>query len=234
MKTLETKSIKVIFFDVDDTLFNKVKAHKMALQHIMKKYDIFKDIDESELLDAFDEADRKSVKDFDKGVPMEEIRRKRSKRIIDHFGLEEDFTDTFHNEFLNTYPRIDAEIEGAVETVRTLNQSYKLGIITNSTKETQIKKLNTLNIKKYFQEFVFSEEVGSRKPDDQIFLTAVNRVDEEPENCLYVGDSFNRDIIGANRIGMRTCWFNNDKSCKTKIEGANIEINKLKQLLEIF
>lgn len=233
MQEFNPENINVIFFDVDDTLFDKEKAHKMALQQIMKKYDIFKDIDESELFEAFKRADKKCVEDFDNGVPMGEIRWRRSKRVINYLQLKEDFTDIFHDVFLSTYPCMDTEIEGAVETIRTLNESYRLGVITNSTKETQFKKLNTLCIEEYFDEFVFSESVGSRKPDEKIFHTAVKRVDEEPGNCLYVGDSFRRDVKGANKIGMHTYWFNRGGKKKIEQEIADLEITELKQLLDI-
>jgi len=233
MRNLRPKDINVIFFDVDSTLFDKEKAHRMALQRIKQKHDIFNDIDKSEILDAFERADKGCVEDFDNGVPMEDIRWKRSEQLVKSIRIPEDFTGTFHKDFQNIYPCIEVEIEGAVETVKTLHKDYELGIITNSTKETQFKKLNALDIKDYFGEFIFSESVGSRKPDEKIFYIAVERVDEEPENCLYVGDSFKRDVKGANKIGMHTCWFNRGGKRKIEQEVADLEITELKQLLDI-
>ncbi|MFP4051727.1 MAG: HAD family hydrolase [Thermoplasmata archaeon] len=234
MQSIDPKNIHAIFFDVDSTLFDKEVAHKKALNTIMKKHDLFDDIDFSELYDAFKKSDEKCVVDFDDGVPMDKIRWKRSKRFLKAIDVPEKYTETLHQEFQSTYPCVGAEIEGAVETVRKLYKDYELDIITNSTRETQFKKLDTLNIKKYFDEFIFSEEVDSRKPDRKIFLKAIDKVDENPENCVYVGDSFRRDVIGAKKAGMKTCWFNKDNRKKIKNERPDLEISELKQLLDIF
>ncbi|MCK4433243.1 MAG: HAD family hydrolase, partial [Methanomicrobia archaeon] len=37
---------------------------------------------------------------------------------------------------------------------------------------------------------------------------ATTSLDMKPEECLYVGDSYGTDILGAKKAGMQTCWFN--------------------------
>jgi putative hydrolase of the HAD superfamily len=46
-----------------------------------------------------------------------------------------------------------------------------------------------------------SQEVGLHKPTPFIFTMAVQAVDLEPEECLFVGDSLNADAIGAVQQG---------------------------------
>jgi HAD superfamily hydrolase (TIGR01509 family) len=60
---------------------------------------------------------------------------------------------------------------------------------------------------------VFSEEVGFRKPQPEIFLHALGRLGVEPENAMFVGDGLDTDVQGAARVGMATVqalWFRAD------------------------
>jgi putative hydrolase of the HAD superfamily len=57
---------------------------------------------------------------------------------------------------------------------------------------------------------VFSEEVGSRKPQPEIFLHVLGLLGVEPEHAVFVGDGLETDVRGAARVGMTTVqalWF---------------------------
>ena len=83
-----------------------------------------------------------------------------------------------------------------------------MGIISNGSPDVQYRKLKTLGIKHLFDCILLSEKVGIRKPDPKIFWKATTSLAKEPEECLYVGDSYERDVLGAKKAGMRACWFN--------------------------
>ncbi|MBI2369292.1 MAG: HAD family hydrolase [Deltaproteobacteria bacterium] len=53
---------------------------------------------------------------------------------------------------------------------------------------------------------VDSQAVGLRKPDPRIFHLALARLAVEPDRALFVGDSFERDILGARSAGLWTAW----------------------------
>lgn len=60
---------------------------------------------------------------------------------------------------------------------------------------------------------VFSEEVGARKPEPEIFLHALAQLEVDPENAMFVGDRLETDVQGAARVGMATVqalWFHAD------------------------
>jgi putative hydrolase of the HAD superfamily len=61
---------------------------------------------------------------------------------------------------------------------------------------------------------VFSSEVGLRKPHPAIFERALDALDVEPEQALFVGDRLFEDIRGAAELGMTTVqalWFRADE-----------------------
>jgi HAD superfamily hydrolase (TIGR01509 family) len=60
---------------------------------------------------------------------------------------------------------------------------------------------------------VFSEEVGYRKPQPEIFLAALEQLGVDPENAMFVGDGLDTDVQGAAQVGMATVqalWFRAD------------------------
>ena len=60
---------------------------------------------------------------------------------------------------------------------------------------------------------VFSEEVGFRKPQPEIFLHALEQLGVRPENAMFVGDRLDTDVQGAAQVGMATVqalWFRAD------------------------
>jgi putative hydrolase of the HAD superfamily len=62
---------------------------------------------------------------------------------------------------------------------------------------------------------VFSEELGIRKPDPEIFLHAVRTLGVDPQAAMYVGDDLVNDVQGAANVGMTTVqamWFRADDS----------------------
>lgn len=67
-------------------------------------------------------------------------------------------------------------------------------------------------IKKYQFDGVFiSETVMSYKnePNSRIFKDVLKHYAIDPNKVLHIGDS-SSDIIGANRVGIKTCWINRE------------------------
>lgn len=61
----------------------------------------------------------------------------------------------------------------------------------------------------FFRVRLCSGDVGLRKPDPAIFHLAVERaglVGTPPHRILYVGDSPDKDMAGAKRLGWATAW----------------------------
>jgi HAD superfamily hydrolase (TIGR01509 family) len=60
---------------------------------------------------------------------------------------------------------------------------------------------------------VWSEEVGARKPNPEIFLSALRVLRVDPEAAMFVGDRLDADVAGAAEVGMSTVqalWFRAD------------------------
>ena len=71
-------------------------------------------------------------------------------------------------------------------------------------------KVEALGLYRWFapESIVVSGAVGVAKPDPEIFRIACERLGTSPESCVYVGDSFASDVVGATSAGMPVVWFN--------------------------
>lgn len=94
---------------------------------------------------------------------------------------------------------------GTKELLTYLHGRYKLGVISNWFWPPLTKVyLERMEMNSFFETVVVSAEYGYAKPSRRIFRYALSKLGVAPHRCLHVGDSFEQDIIGAMRAGMRT------------------------------
>ncbi len=66
--------------------------------------------------------------------------------------------------------------------------------------------LNRLRIAEYFPTICASADVGVRKPDPRIFHMCLRRMRASPAQTVFVGDSLEFDVQGANSVGIRSVF----------------------------
>jgi putative hydrolase of the HAD superfamily len=101
-------------------------------------------------------------------------------------------------------------IGGARQALATLSRSYKIGMITNTSKSTAanvIAALTALGIGKYIRVVVTSVDVGYKKPANEIFENALRSLHVRSDESLMIGNDLIEDIHGAQAVGMHTGLF---------------------------
>lgn len=91
-----------------------------------------------------------------------------------------------------------------VETLIALRQrGFALSLVSNIDDDQFQLLWPRLGLDAYFDHITTSEEARSCKPDARIFHLALEKAgDPEPESVLFVGDSVDHDVVGANAVGM--------------------------------
>lgn len=92
------------------------------------------------------------------------------------------------------------------------NQDIRIGIISNTGRTPGFALRGFLNKKElaeYFDMMIFSDEVGIRKPNPEIFYTAAREIGIDPGNIVHIGDSLRSDVWGAKNAGMMALCFSN-------------------------
>ncbi|MDD6679313.1 MAG: HAD family hydrolase [Firmicutes bacterium] len=93
-------------------------------------------------------------------------------------------------------PRVEEMLQGLKRL------GMKLGVISNTAAMYQVFDiLDEYGIRSYFQDVTLSSVTGLRKPCTDIFSVSLHQVRSTPEQCVYVGDTISRDIIGSKRAG---------------------------------
>jgi len=230
---LKNEDVKAILFDIDDTLFDRKRAIEKVIHRIVQQLpELFSGMPEEKVIEAFHKADRMGLEEFNNGLSGDLVRDKRSKRFLRSLGLNEKFSDSVTTMYVNAYPSVNTTVKDAKFVVGMLADKYPLGIISNGFPDTQYHKLEGIGIRDFFKVSLLSEEIGIRKPDIAIFHKAAELLNVKPCECFFVGDSFDTDIIGAKRSGMRTCWFNQDGKRPISEEiKPDFEIDALSELL---
>jgi HAD superfamily hydrolase (TIGR01509 family) len=235
LKTTMKKNIKAVLFDVDETLFDRNLAQRAVLEIIVKQlpgvFDAFKP---ERVLEAFLESDRIMTADFNAGAPSEGLRNMRSELFLRLLGTSEDYVTTITELYVRNYPTVMAPVDGAIPIVKELSLRFKVGVVSNGFPDVQYRKLETIGLRDLFSCIVLSEEFGIRKPNAKIFHHATSLLHMQPSECLYVGDSYTNDVIGAKTAGMQACWLNRESlKPQDEIIKADFIINKLEELPEI-
>jgi putative hydrolase of the HAD superfamily len=92
----------------------------------------------------------------------------------------------------------------AVKTLAALGKAgYKIGLLSDFPPEI---KLEHMGLSGFWDAVLCSERFGAIKPHPRPFLELAGALSLPPEKILYVGNSFQYDVAGAHRAGMKTAW----------------------------
>ena len=142
-------------------------------------------------------------------------------------------------EFMQPYKK-------AVPMLQKLKRKgLKLAIVSDAPRLKAWMRLTELKIKRYFDVVVAHGDVSERKPSKMPFRKALASLKKlkqlkhlKPEEVLMVGDWPERDIAGAKRLGIKTCFarygyqFNRGIPKRGK-SGADFEIDSISELIGI-
>ncbi len=95
-----------------------------------------------------------------------------------------------------------------IEAVRAALANRKIGVVTNGPTDVQRQKIELLNLQPYVDFFLISDEFGYWKPDREIFDEALRLGSATHRESVFIGDSAEHDIAGAQAAGIPAIWIN--------------------------
>ena len=92
------------------------------------------------------------------------------------------------------------------EVLETLTSAHERGLIQGVISDwgtDLIPILHAHDVTRHLDFVVASASVGTAKPHPDIFRFALARAELQPDEVLYVGDSYISDVLGARAVGIR-------------------------------
>jgi len=229
----------LVLFDADGTLLDFSSSERRAFSNCIQAH-VHPDRCE-EVYQAFTAVGTPLWRALEQGsLSLHELRDRRWTELAQRCGLSYEVAE-ISLAYVAELKRHAHIIDGALEVCRALAESHQLGIVTNGFEEVQVARLAVSRLDAHIDFLVTSEAAGAHKPARAIFEHALGCAGRPlaPERVLMVGDNFVSDILGAQRMGFSTCWFNPEGLPAVQApryeRGAAVdhEIRTLRQLLPL-
>lgn len=224
---------KVLFFDLDHTLWDYELNSKETLSELFYKYRL-SDIgfNLNTFLSTFNTENQKLWSSYNSGhLNRDGIRERRFVNILNKIKYTNDtLAIRLSDEYLTCCPEKTNIFPFTHQVLTYLEKNYTLAILTNGFDDVQHIKLKASGLTNYFK-YVITSDSGYRKPSKEIFDFAFEVVNTNPDESLMIGDNLKTDILGAGNVAMDTVFFN-PKAIKHRAV-VTYEINCLSHLMKI-
>ena len=213
--------IQAVVFDLDGTLLDRRRSFARFVRNQWERFaHCLQTADQEQYVQTLVELDR------DGYAPRTSL----FTGLITRFGLPPGVAETLLDDYRAGFPSACLLFPDATETLSCLRTSgLKLGLITNGSIRMQSRKLQCLALSPLFDTILISDAEGISKPDRQIFHRALERLDTNPAQAVFVGDHPELDVAGARAAGMQAVW-RRDPSVSRTVEADGV-IEELADLL---
>ncbi|MET8039673.1 HAD family hydrolase [Micromonospora sp. NPDC005215] len=194
--------LTAVVFDADETLLDlrpAVTGGLVAVVDEMRR----RTPDAAEVTLAELESDWGAVFDELRAAPVVEIRRAALARSLTRAGLVDHLDEIaalfFARRFALTQPFPDA-----APALDALRARYTLGFATNGNSRAE-----RCGLAGEFAFEVYAHENGlPKKPAPEFFAAVVAAAGVPAGEIVYVGDSWEHDVVAPRRVGLRSVWLN--------------------------
>ena len=219
--------IKGVVFDLDNTLLDFMKMKEFAVKAAIKGMieaglKVNEDKSYIEINSIYEEFGWENQKVFD-------VFLEKSIGHVDNKFLAAGIVAYRRAREANlmAYPNVN-------KTLMALSKSgIKLGVVSDAPSREAWMRIYYLNLYHYFDVVITYDDSGERKPSPIPFQLALDGMGLRPEETIMIGDWPERDVVGAQQIGMKTAFARYGDTFGTVNSGADWDLNDIYQLVGI-
>jgi glucose-1-phosphatase len=142
---------------------------------------------------------------------------------FNHFIKKYDFVIGYSDFVIGWNKLFIKEALGIENLLYELSSKYELIVLSNINKihaNHFLKEYN--NLSRYFAFFLFSYELGLRKPNEEIFTKLLSLSEpRNPKEFLFIDDK-EENILAANRLSIESILFKNVESLRISLNNLGI------------
>jgi putative hydrolase of the HAD superfamily len=101
---------------------------------------------------------------------------------------------------------------------------YLIAALNNESLEINEYRIDTFNLRNYFESFFSSCYLGVRKPDDGIYRRTLSITHRKPSECLFIDDR-GLNLECAKELGMTTIQFHNVNQLRQDLADHGVTFN---------
>lgn len=216
-----------ICFDLDDTLCTYTQRSEEVLEAAFDRAGV----EPLFSIDAYHDRYGDYLAESD---GIETLRRACFADLAVEAGHDPETGRAVANAFASIRDQTSVELlPGASAAVSALGEEYGLGLITNGAPEMQRAKLEAIGLAESFETVVYAGHETRAKPAPEPFEVALEALEADPEDSVYVGNSLESDVAGAHAAGMRPVWVPVDGVTETVPESGPNPEHVLESLAEL-
>ena len=219
--------IKGVVFDLDNTLLDFMKMKEFAVKAAIKSMiEAGLEVDEeksySEIISIYEQFGWENQKVFD-------VFLEKSIGHVDNKFLAAGIVAYRRAREANlmAYPNVN-------KTLMALAKSaIKMGLVSDAPSREAWMRIYYLNLYHFFDVVITLDDSGERKPSAKPFQMALDRMGLRPEETVMIGDWPERDVVGAQQIGMKTAFARYGDTFGSLQSGADWDLDDIYQLVGI-
>jgi len=219
--------IKGVVFDLDNTLLDFMKMKEFAVKAAIKGMieaglKVNEDKSYIEINSIYEEFGWENQKVFD-------VFLEKSIGHVDNKFLAAGIVAYRRAREANlmAYPNVN-------KTLLALSKlGIKLGVVSDAPSREAWMRIYYLNLYHYFDVVITYDDSGERKPSPKPFQLALDGMGLRPEETIMIGDWPERDVVGAQQIGMKTAFARYGDTFGTINSGADWDLNDIYELVGI-
>jgi putative hydrolase of the HAD superfamily len=197
---------KGILLDIDNTLYQYAPLHNLAQQAQFTYLANTFSFASSHIEQAYNKA-KSLVKSRLPASASSHNRLLYAQTTCELLGIDAlQHSLTLYNIYWDTFLN-ELSLTPGAEKFFTRYGHLPICLLTDLTAHIQHRKVAKLELMKWADYIVTSEEAGCEKPHPYMFELALRKLKLTSSEVCMVGDNFKKDILGAQQLGIDSYWF---------------------------
>jgi putative hydrolase of the HAD superfamily len=122
---------------------------------------------------------------------------------MDNLALAHDMADTYAVEreaLIDLFPRAEETLQYLVD------HQVALALLTNGAAQHQRQKVQRFRLERFFTAILIEGELGYGKPEEAVYMQALENLGLTPDTVWSVGDNLEWDVAAPQQLGIFGIW----------------------------